>query len=437
MKKKIVRGISLILFIALVGSLFVGCGSSEKSKGADEKTANAEKGPVTLKVMNYIITQDSEKNFRDLTDLFNQTHPNINVDLEMLPWANYTDKVTTTVAAGIIPDSSSFKCAWYPTFKEHLLPIDDYFNNWKNKEDVEEYLINLYKKIPGDNKLYFFPYNTQTLFVYYRKDLFKEAGITDTPETWDEFLADAQKLTKDKDGDGKIDQYGFSMRANANGQEGWYCVAFSNMKKPSFYDESGKVSFQSPEVIEANQFFLDLFKKYKVTPPTSPSDGTNENISYLTTGKAAMMIQHIQQAVNIKKALGDNVGAFKIPTGKNGKRFVAAGENNFVIYKESKHKDETFTFISWLLEPEQHKKMVAVGDTAVFLKSLEEEVTKNDEFQAISLDSRSDVEFAPASPYMAQWATKDWPSIISKGLLTDTSSADIMKELEEKLFPEN
>jgi multiple sugar transport system substrate-binding protein len=41
--------------------------------------------------------------------------------------------------------------------------------------------------------------------------MFKAAGldVNAPPKTWDEFLAYAKKLTRNTDGDGKIDQWGF------------------------------------------------------------------------------------------------------------------------------------------------------------------------------------------------------------------------------------
>ena len=46
--------------------------------------------------------------------------------------------------------------------------------------------------------------------MYYNTKMFKEAGIEKAATTWDEFVADAKKLTKDTNGDGKPDQWGFT-----------------------------------------------------------------------------------------------------------------------------------------------------------------------------------------------------------------------------------
>lgn len=436
MKKKSAKLTALFLSAIMILGSAAGCSPGKSSESGD--TSGEGGGKVEIKMMNYIISEASQKNFEAMIAQYNQENPNVNVKLEMMPFANYTDKITTSVNSGMIPDTAIVKYSWYELLKEHMMPIDDYFSKWQYKDDIEENLVDLYRAVPGDDKLYFMPYNTQASYFYYRKDLFEEAGITKTPDTWDEWLEDAKKLTIDKDGDGVTDQYGVSLRSNANGHETWYCYAMADMENPGFYDKDGNISMTQPEQIEGSQFYLDIFRKYKLSPPTTASDGTNENIAYLTSGKAAMMIQHIQQSEAIKEALGDKVGAFPIPKGKNGKRFVCAGENAFTIFKESEHPEETFKLISWLVEPDQHRKVAESGDSMVFMKSLEKEIADKNEFQAISLEASKDIVWAPLSPYMAEYATKDWPAIISKALLDDSVTAEsVMADSQKKLYPDS
>src|SRR5690606_28719970 len=70
----------------------------------------------------------------------------------------------------------------------------------------------------GDD-VQFAPLFTITTGLLYRTDLFEEAGLT-PPETWDEFIEVAKKLTVDTDGDGSIDRWGFAMVGSNNGSGG-------------------------------------------------------------------------------------------------------------------------------------------------------------------------------------------------------------------------
>ena len=90
------------------------------------------------------------------------------------------------------------------------------------KDDISDNIYDVMKKAGGsDDSLYLMPWNIQVLYVYYRPSIFKEAGITETPKTYDEFLEDIKKCTMDTNGDGKTDVYGFGMRGASGGQEPW------------------------------------------------------------------------------------------------------------------------------------------------------------------------------------------------------------------------
>jgi ABC-type glycerol-3-phosphate transport system substrate-binding protein len=56
-------------------------------------------------------------------------------------------------------------------------------------------------------KIYAAPLTVDSLGLYYNKDLFNQAGITTPPATWNDFVADVQKLTRIS-GTGQITQSG-------------------------------------------------------------------------------------------------------------------------------------------------------------------------------------------------------------------------------------
>lgn len=80
----------------------------------------------------------------------------------------------------------------------------------------------------GDEIAYF-PVALQPQAIIYRKDRFKEAGL-EIPKTWDEFVECAKALTKDTDGDGEVDQWGFGMVGsnNSSGQSRFMSYLWSN-----------------------------------------------------------------------------------------------------------------------------------------------------------------------------------------------------------------
>ncbi|OON91882.1 MAG: ABC transporter substrate-binding protein [Epulopiscium sp. Nele67-Bin002] len=84
-----------------------------------------------------------------------------------------------------------------------------------------------------NDKLYGMPFNTSTPILYYNKDAFAEAGLTeaDVPTTFEEILEVSEILTK-KNGN-EIERYGFAMHVY-----GWFFEQFL-VKQDLFYANNG------------------------------------------------------------------------------------------------------------------------------------------------------------------------------------------------------
>ncbi|MBI2939792.1 MAG: extracellular solute-binding protein [Chloroflexi bacterium] len=100
--------------------------------------------------------------------------------------------------------------------------------------------------------------------MYYNKDLFKEAGITTLPETWDDLVDAAKKTTKFEGG--TMVQQGIILPWGPDGATS-FCGFFyaaggrwmdDTAEKPMFNSEAGKAALG---------FWVDLTQKHKVSSP--------------------------------------------------------------------------------------------------------------------------------------------------------------------------
>jgi multiple sugar transport system substrate-binding protein len=136
---------------------------------------------------------------------------------------------------------------------------------------------------------YIMPYSLDTRLLYYRTDLLEAAGFTEPPQTWDQLVEYAQALTKDLDGDGNTDQWGFVSLGLAGQVFNTYTFFdFLFQKGGQIFDENGKSAFNSPEGVEALQFMVDLKNLYKVMPPDVITYDNNEVHEGFLAGKFAM-----------------------------------------------------------------------------------------------------------------------------------------------------
>lgn len=242
MKKKIV---SVLLVAAMAVSMFTGCGSKSDSKKSDRKS-----GEKTLEVWVPPLDDATEKNWGDLLKDWEKEN-DCKVNLTVIPWDKYEETYTTALNSGEGPDVGYMYNEMFPTYIDAGVVED--MSSYVTDEDKKEY-----KYLSNGNMMdgqYGWPLVTGVPFVlYYNEDILNALGEK-APETWDDFARICQEATKDTDGDGKVDQYGFACGMNTSDigamqilNAYYYSALWQNggqvynddLKSVSFADEAGK-----------------------------------------------------------------------------------------------------------------------------------------------------------------------------------------------------
>ena len=242
MKKKIV---SVLLVAAMAVSMFTGCGSKSDSKKSDSKS-----GEKTLEVWVPPLDDATEKNWGDLLKDWAKEN-DCKVNLTVIPWDKYEETYTTALNSGEGPDVGYMYNEMFPTYID-AGAVED-MSSYVTDEDKKEY-----KYLSNGNMMdgqYGWPLVTGVPFVlYYNEDILNALGEK-APETWDDFARICQEATKDTDGDGKVDQYGFACGMNTSDigamqilNAYYYSALWQNggqvynddLKSVSFADEAGK-----------------------------------------------------------------------------------------------------------------------------------------------------------------------------------------------------
>ena len=242
MKRKIV---SVLLVAAMAVSMFTGCGSKSDSKKSDSKS-----GEKTLEVWVPPLDDATEKNWGDLLKDWEKEN-DCKVNLTVIPWDKYEETYTTALNSGEGPDVGYMYNEMFPTYID-AGAVED-MSSYVTDEDKKEY-----KYLSNGNMMdgqYGWPLVTGVPFVlYYNEDILNALGEK-APETWDDFARICQEATKDTDGDGKVDQYGFACGMNTSDigamqilNAYYYSALWQNggqvynddLKSVSFADEAGK-----------------------------------------------------------------------------------------------------------------------------------------------------------------------------------------------------
>ena len=220
-------------------------------------------------------------------------------------------------------------------------------------EDGKEYIADF---LPGfmedsyvDGKIYSIPFQRSTEIMYYNKDKFVEAGLDpeSPPENWDELLEYAKKLTTD-------DCYGVGIALNS-GSAQWtftgYSLQNSTDGKQLMSEDGKQVYFNTPENVEALQFWLDLQNKHKVMAE-GIVQWTDLPTQFLA-GEVAMIYHTTGNMTNINSNAEFEFGTCFLPGNKQ--MGAPTGGGNFYISSglSEERVQAAWKFIRFMTETER------------------------------------------------------------------------------------
>ena len=422
--KIVKKFLALILMFALCMTIASGCRKKDDESSYD--TATGE--PIEITHWYWADTQQYSAKMQDIVKEFNQTNDkNIKVTAEEYPWdgGGYRETLFTAAMGGGGPDTASWKLTSTPLFVANnlLAVLDSYINGWKDKDDIDENLYQVMRDAGGSDNIYVMPWNTQVLYVYYRPSMFKDAGVS-VPKTYQEFLEACRKLTRDTNGDGKVDVYGFGMRGAKGGQEPW--GSFIYARGGDFSD------FTTDKAVAGMQDFINLFKNGYV-PPTAPTDGFNEIIANFKSGKTAMTIHHIGSSVGMVETLGDDVDAFPFPPGES--QWTSMGDTENVIFEACDNKDAAFEWVAYLATGKgQEEWCKATGNVPVSKRVQAMPEFQNNKFMKVSIEGAPSAGIFPILDTTTEWINTIWPNTIAAALAGQKTAAAAMQDLQRGLY---
>lgn len=281
-----------VLLILLIGGTALFAGGSSEQEPAAVPEAEAEAGPKTpiqeynpnfsypteKITLDYWHTLGSREGFHELAqkmaEEYSKIHPNVTINIRQLPNAQQRAIWTTAFESHTAPDVAWIE-AQVGLANNGLIPAPDWMVDYM-EENFTDYALSLCR-VKGT----YYGWNGAEVdagqMLYYRKDLFQEAGLnpSNPPETTEELVEYAKKLTE-FEGNGNMAQAGIALRY-AGGPQGIgdkfskYATAFLDTRKRFFYNNDyTDVIFDDAGWIKAGQFYQDLIFKHKVSNTTLP-----------------------------------------------------------------------------------------------------------------------------------------------------------------------
>jgi multiple sugar transport system substrate-binding protein len=194
---------------------------------------------------------------------------------------------------------------------------------------------------------------SRALFI--NRELFRRAGLNPdhAPETWDELLAAAQRISSLGTG-----IYGFGQNIGERYVLYKKFMAFAWGNGGDVFDETGTVVLNSPAVLEALEFYLRL-------APYSLQEKQEVLDQYFKTGRLGMQISGAWNLKNYKleaPTLDYSVALVPKPAADRGAHMSFAGAEMLVVFKASERNEAALELARFLQAyPQARKLSLAAG----------------------------------------------------------------------------
>lgn len=345
-----------VWLLAMILLLSTACGGGTSP---DDAAPEELEGEVTVWAWN-VAAQGLEA----VVPLFNETYPNIQVKVEDVGRLDVYEKTTVGLAArgAGLPDVITIESDRLPNyiaqFPDGLANLSEYGAD-EYKDKISE---SKWEEATLDGSIYAMPWDIGPAGVFYRTDLFEEAGVNpDEIETWDDFIA-AGKVIKEKTGtkllpiDVAADDALFRMMLN---QQGVY-----------YFDADGNIDIHSPEAVKA----METIKQMQEEDLVVNAKGWDGTVTATTNGDVATVPFGVWYAGTIMDQAPDLSGkwdAFPLPAfEEGGNRAANLGGSNLVVNGHSDDAELAWKFVEFAMTNKE-AQMVMMKEYGLFPSLLE------------------------------------------------------------------
>lgn len=330
--KILITGLTLLLTL----SLFIIAPTNSK---AQEK--------ITLNFQTALSMPGMVEGQKQVIKKFEETYPNIDVNMSVVPWAQHYDKIVTSIAAGAPPDVIIAGTGYMLTWSKMggLVPVDDIIKELGGEDNFDQAHI---KETKRAGHYWAVPLWTNSHLLYYRKDWFREKGIKEPPETWSELYEVAKKLTEpNKDRWG----FGFPVAKTRHPQKDIWSIMLGF--GATVFDSNLNVNFDTPETVEAYKFAAKLARE--TSPPGVAGMSREDILEMYRAGQIGMIETAPYFADQLRENqpnIWEKTGVAIVPKGPRG-RGQWKGTVSLCV-GDTKHVEAAKKFISFWMKDKNY-----------------------------------------------------------------------------------
>ncbi|MCP3141634.1 ABC transporter substrate-binding protein [Pyxidicoccus xibeiensis] len=357
--------------LALAGlAVLGGCKREDPAPTASQGQQPAKTG--TTEVTLQLFGDPAEVGgYRQLIAAFEAKHPDVKVRL--IPIGKQKDhmaKLTTAFSGGTPPDLFLLNYRRFGQFaaKGVLEPLGPRLERSTvlKERDLYPQAVEAFRY---DGALTCIPQNVSSLVVYWNRALFQRLGVPPPkPDwTWDDFRKTAQALTRDEDGDGRMDVHGVAFEPTLSRlapfiwQAGGELV--DDVKDPR------RLMLLDASSLEALRFVLRLQRVFKVTPTLEEAKSENHEARF-AAGRLGMHLNSRRLVPTLRDVPGLDWDVAPLP--RHHKVATVLHSDAYCMSRASRSKDAAFRFVEFALGPVGAELVARGGRTVPSLRSVAE-----------------------------------------------------------------
>ncbi len=335
---------------ATVAVSLAGCSSSSSPSASASSTSGSSTGSTTI---TYWASDQGSSIADDYTVLnpelakFKQ-QTGITVKVEVIGWPDLLNRILAATTSGQGPDVLNIGNTWSASLQA--------------TGALESWTPQLFSTIGGESRFVSsalgstgeagkppaaVPLYSLAYALYYNKALFRQAGISAPPATWDQLIADGKKLTHGG-------TYGLALEGGSTPENIHHAFVFAKQHGCDFFSSTGQPTFTAPGCVAGVQQFVNLMGADKIVNPGDAQYDQNQSLSDFASGKAAMLMW--QAAGSNLQAHGMSASQYGVapipvqsgtPGPGTGVDSMVAGIN-IAVFKNTKNLSAAEKFVNFM-----------------------------------------------------------------------------------------
>ncbi|KQW17893.1 sugar ABC transporter substrate-binding protein [Streptomyces sp. Root369] len=297
----------------------------------------------------------------------------IKVKVEVVPWSDLLNRILTATTSGQGPDVLNIGNTWSASLQATgaLLPWDA--KNFAAIGGKDRFVDSALGSTGAEGQdPAAVPLYSMAYALYYNKEIFADAGITEPPATWDELITDGKKIQAK--GKSALGAEGANLSENIH-----HVFVFAKQHGGDFFTADGKPDFTNDNVVAAVKQYVDLMAKDKVIPTGDAEYAQNQSVSDFAKGNQAMLLW--QSASSNLKSQGmseDKYGIAPVPvqsgTPGGGTQVNSAVMGiNLAVFKNTDNIDGAKKFVKFMTGDAEQKILNTAYSSIPPVKSVQAE----------------------------------------------------------------